>query len=199
MKLGIFGGTFDPPHLGHLILAAEAGRQLGLERVLWVVTGQSPFKLEQRITPAALRVAMVSAAIADNPLFALSRVDLERAPPHYTADTVALLAAEYPQAKLYCLMGADSLHDLPDWTRPDEIIARCKIAVLRRPGTSVDLDSLEARLPGVMAQLRWVAAPQLEIASRELRQRVRSGLPLRYLTPDAVRHLIAQHGLYRAD
>src|SRR5512143_3713267 len=115
--IGVFGGTFDPPHTGHLILAAEAQAQLDLERILWVLTPTPPHKPGQRITSTALRLEMLQAAIDGNPDFELSRVDLDRPPPHYAVDSVHLLRAAYPQAWLAYLMGGDSLDDLPTWVR----------------------------------------------------------------------------------
>lgn len=199
MRLGIFGGTFDPPHLGHLILASEAHAQLGLERVLWVVTGQSPFKQEQRLSPADVRLAMVQAAIEGNATFALSTVDLDRPPPHYTADTLALLKGQHPSAQLFFIMGADLLHELPDWRRARDVLAQCELGVLRRPGTVVDLSVLEVRLPGVSEKVHWVDAPQLEIAARDIRRRVRAGISVRYLVPDAVVEIMEARRLYHAN
>src|SRR3990172_3540106 len=149
MNLGVFGGTFDPPHLGHLILAEAARDQLRLERVLWVVAGQSPLKLDRALSPAESRAAMVQAAIAGEPSFVLSRVDLDRPGPHYTVEALKILARENPGAELFFIMGEDSLRDLPRWRRPGEIIALARLAVCRRPGVSLNLEHLESLIPGV--------------------------------------------------
>jgi len=197
LRLGVFGGTFDPPHLGHLILAEAARDQLRLDRVLWVVAGQSPLKLDRQLSPAETRAAMVQAAIADNPTFALSRVDLDRPGPHYTADTLALLGAEFPGAALFFVMGEDSLRDLPRWWSPQEIMARAWLAVAQRPGNgTAELADLEARLPGVGARVLWVQAPKLEIASSDIQRRIRAGQTTRYMLPNEVLRVIESNGLY---
>lgn len=197
MRLGIFGGTFDPPHLGHLILAAEAQSQLALDRVLWVPAGQSPFKMDCPLTPIALRLAMVEAAIAGQPTFGLSRVDVDRPPPHYTVDTVTLLAQANPEASWWYLMGADTLRDLPRWRRPQVILEYCRLAVAPRPGVGVKLAELERELPGLENRVDWLDTPLMDIAARELRSRVRDGRPIRYLVPEAVRQIILHKGLYQ--
>lgn len=197
MRLGIFGGTFDPPHYSHLILAEEAREQLDLNRVLWLPAGQSPFKQDLPVSPIEQRLQMVTAAIGNNRHFHLSRVDCDRPPPHYSADTIALLQQAHPGTTLYWIMGADSLYDLPRWTRGAEFIARCQLAVLRRPGTHMNLTEIEQQLPGVQARVHWVHAPEMEISSRDIRRRVQEGRSIRYLTPYQVCQIIARQGLYR--
>ena len=118
MRIGIFGGTFDPPHLGHLILADEAHAQLELDRLLWVLTPDPPHKLHQSITPLVDRLDMLRATIAGNNAFELSMVDIERAGPHYAVDTLLILGRSYPGDALIYVMGGDSLRDLPTWYRP---------------------------------------------------------------------------------
>ena len=197
-RLGIFGGTFDPPHLGHLILAAEALDQLQLDKVLWVVTPQPPHKLGEPHTPLPLRAALVYAAIGDNPAFELSTVEMERPGPHYTVDTLRILRGLYPDDALVFLVGADSLVGLPTWRQPEEILRLVdEIGVMRRPGEEVHLEALEARLPGLRARVREMRAPLLEIASREIRRRVAEGRPYAYYLPPAVALLIDRWGLYR--
>ncbi len=197
-RLGLFGGTFDPPHLGHLILAEAARDQLNLDKVLWIVAGQSPLKLDRQLSPAPIRVEMVGAAIADNPHFALSRVDLDRPGPHYTVETLALLGAEYPNAEFYFLMGEDSLRDLPRWKDPAKLITQTWLAVLQRPGTDTDLSELDTAIPGVSKRVCWVQAPQLEIASSDIQRRIREGRSARYMLPEAVCEIVEREGLYRA-
>ena len=197
-SIGIFGGTFDPPHLGHLILAAEARAQLGLERVLWVLTPDPPHKQGQFIAPLAHRLEMVRLAIADDAQFELSSVELGRPGPHYALDTVRLLADQYPGADLVYLMGGDSLRDLPTWHRPADFISACAlIGVMRRPGDAVELAGLEERLPGLTAKVRFVEAPLLDIAAREIRARIAEGKPFRYFLPERVYEYINSQGLYR--
>jgi nicotinate-nucleotide adenylyltransferase len=197
VKLGIFGGTFDPPHLGHLILAENARDQLQLDRVLWVVAGQSPLKQDRSLTPAPIRVALVQATIAGNPAFALSRVDLDRPAPHFTIDTLKLLGADFPSAELYFLMGEDSLRDLPRWKDPVEIIRLARLVVSQRPGAEMDLSEIESAVPGVSTRVCWLNAPQLEIASSDIQQRVREGRTVRYMLPQAVEEIVRQEGLYK--
>lgn len=198
MRLGIFGGTFDPPHLGHLILAAEAHAQLGLERVLWVLTPVPPHKTGQPVAPLSERLDLLVAALGDDPAFELSRVDIDRPPPHYAVDTVDLLRAQFPQARLVYLMGGDSLSDLPLWHRPAEFMRACdEIGVMLRPGHVMNLDVLDARLPGLRARARLVHAPLLEISSSDLRRRISLGQPYRYFLPQSVYQLVASRRLYQ--
>lgn len=196
-RIGVFGGTFDPPHIGHLILAAEALSQLNLERLLWVLTPNPPHKRGQFITPLAVRLEMVVAAIRDDPAFELSRVDLDRPGPHYAVDTVRLLRAQYPGKGIVYLMGGDSLRDLPGWHAPESFLAECAgLGVMRRPGDRVNLGGLEARLPGISLRVEFVSAPLLEISSSQVRERVRSGKPYRYYLPRGVYEIVQRKGLY---
>lgn len=196
-RIGLFGGTFDPPHLGHLILASEAQSQLELDRLLWILTPQPPHKLDQRITPTEHRLAMVNLAIGDNPLFELSRVELDRPGPHYTLNTIRLIAEQNPGAEIILIIGGDSLRDLPTWREPREIVAAChEIGVMKRPHENAVLDELERDLPGIRAKIRYVDTPLLEIASRELRNRIAEGRSVRYYLPTSVREYIEQKRLY---
>ena len=198
VRVGIFGGTFDPPHIAHLILAAEACDQLGLDRLLWVLTADPPHKQGQFITPLPRRLEMLQAALADNPTFELSRVDIDRLPPHYALETVQLLKEQHPQAYMVYLMGGDSLKELPTWYRPQEFLAACDaIGVMQRPGFETGLAELEAQLPGISSKVRFVAAPLLEISSSQIRKRVSQGDPYRYFLPPAVCQLIQEYHLYR--
>lgn len=198
MKLGIFGGTFDPLHAAHLILAAEAQFQLALDRVLWVLTPDPPHKEKWKVTSVAHRLDMLQSAIGDNPLFELSRVDLDRPGPYYAVDTLAILRDHYPRAELVYLMGGDSLHDLPDWHRPAEFLAACDaLGVMRRPNDGIDLPVLEAKYPGLEAKVRFVDAPLLEISAREIRHKIASARPFRYYLPLSVYQIILERDLYR--
>ncbi len=200
MRIGIFGGTFDPPHLGHLILAAEALDQLTLDRLLWVLTPKPPHKEPKGITPVAHRRAMVEAAIRDNPAFSLSTVDMDRPGPHYAVDTVRLLQTQFPQGRLLYLMGGDSLHDLPQWHRPRDFLAACyRLGVMRRPADQIDLTGLEAKLPEISKKVRFVDAPLLEISSSQIRRRIAAGRPYRYFLPVEVVRIIGRENLYNAD
>jgi len=196
LRLGVLGGTFDPPHYGHLALAEAARVQLRLDRVLFVLAGQPPHKPGRPITPAHHRVAMVEAAIADNPAFALSRVDLDRPGPHYTVEMLALLRQEYPGAELYFLMGGDSLAEFLTWRDPAGIVRQACLAVMQRHGCEPDLAALERAVPGIRERLVWLDVPYLDITASDLRRRVRQGLPLRYLVPPPVAVYIREHRLY---
>ncbi|HVM71574.1 MAG TPA: nicotinate-nucleotide adenylyltransferase [Anaerolineales bacterium] len=197
-RFGIFGGTFDPPHLGHLILAAEARAQLGLDRLLWVLTPDPPHKQGQAIAALPHRLEMVRLAIVDDPLFEVSNVELDRPGPHYALDTMQILARQYPGAKLVYLMGGDSLRDLPTWHRPDEFLSACDlIGVMRRPGDAIDLAALEERLPGLRVKVRFVESPLLDISAHEVRRRIAEGRPFRYFLPVGVYKYICKEGLYR--
>jgi nicotinate-nucleotide adenylyltransferase len=196
-RLGVFGGTFDPPHVGHLILASESLAQLGLHKVLWVLTATPPHKQPNAISALEERLAMLRLAIGDNPAFEISDMDMRRSGPHYTYDTMRLLEREYPDAELVLILGGDSLHDLPSWHRPAELVAAChEIGIMRRPADSIDLAQLEQELPGLTKKARLVDAPLLEIASHEIRSRARRSLPFRYFVPPAVYDYIVQHRLY---
>ncbi len=199
MRLGVFGGTFDPPHLGHLILAAEAADQLRLERVLWVITPDPPHKLGRAISPLAVRMLLLEAALAGEPRFSISRVDVDRPGPQYAVDTLRLLTQEFPEAELVYLLGGDSLRDLPLWYDPLGLLAQVnELGVMRRPGDEVDMDRLESILPGITAKTRFVDSPLIEIASSDIRERVRSSRQYAYFLPERVRELIEQNGWYRA-
>lgn len=196
-RLGVLGGTFDPPHYGHLALAENARAQLGLAAVLFVPAGQPPHKPGRPISPARRREAMVLAAIADAPTFRLSRVDLTRPGPHYTADMLALLRREHPEAELFFLMGGDSLAQFATWHAPATIVRLATLAVMRRPGYEPDWATLEAAAPGIRQRVVWLDVPYLGLSSSDLRRRARDGLPLRYLLPPAVEEYIRTHRLYR--
>lgn len=198
MRVGIFGGTFDPPHIGHLILAEEAWFQLKLDVVTIVPAGDPPHKRDRRLSAAASRVRMVEAAIAGNDHFRLSRVDVDRPGPHYTIDMVRLLRDSLPiGSELFFLMGSDSLRDLPNWHLADRLVANCRLVSLARHDVTLDWEYLEAALPGLRQRVIQLDMPELEIASHILQERVRSGQPIRYQVPAAVGAIIMAEGLYR--
>ena len=200
MKIGVFGGSFDPPHIAHLILAQEACSQLGLDRILWVLTPDPPHKRGRHLTAASTRLAMLNLALQDNPVFIPSRVDIDRPPPQYAVDTLHLLAKEYPQAELVYLIGGDSLRDLPTWRRPLDIIAAsAAIGVLRRPGARLNLVHLERQMPGLSEKLRWIDAPRLDISATHIRKLVAEGKAYRYYVPEQVFDFIQENQLYRPE
>jgi len=197
-RIGIFGGTFDPPHLGHLILASEAQDQLDLTRLLWTLTPEPPHKQDQPITSIEHRLAMVNLAIADNPSFELSHVELDRPGPHYTLDTIRIVAEQNPNAEIVPIIGGDSLHDLPTWHKPRELLYACHwVGVMRRPEDAANLEALERELPGISSKVHYVDAPLLEIASREIRSRIAEGRIFRYYLPTSVYEYIKENNLYR--
>lgn len=197
-RIGIFGGTFDPPHLGHLILASEAFAQLHLARLLWVLTPTPPHKLDQPISDLQHRLAMVRLEMAEEPTFELSTVDINRPGPHYALDTVKILAEQNPTAELILLIGGDSLRDLPTWHLPRDLVAAChQIGVMHRPGDDINLSKLEAIIPGLKAKVAFIEAPLIEIASHELRRRAARGLPFRYYLPAPVYEYIQKNNLYK--
>jgi nicotinate-nucleotide adenylyltransferase len=197
MKIGVFGGTFDPPHIAHLILASECGYQLGLEKVLWVLTPNPPHKQNVSSTPASQRLKLVQAAIAGNPHFVLSRVEVDLPPPHYTSETMKILSASHPDDQLVYLMGGDSLSDLPSWHKPMEFLETCHaVGVMRRPGDQVDLRALEDILPGVSSKVKFVEAPLLDMSASAIREKIASGLPYRYYLPGDVYRIIRETGIY---
>jgi nicotinate-nucleotide adenylyltransferase len=198
-RIGIFGGTFDPPHLGHLILASESRSQLRLTQLLWMLTPNSPHKISDPITKVSDRMKMVQCAIADEPAFELSALELERPAPQYTVDTLEILKSQNPTADLILLMGGDNLRGLTTWHRPADLVAVCReIGVMRRPGELVQLDALEAALPGISQKICYVDTPLLQISSREIRRRIAEGLEFRYFLPPAVYDYIQSHHLYGA-
>lgn len=184
-RIGVFGGTFDPVHVGHLAIALAALESVPLDRIVFVPARRSPLKDRDPVASVADRVAMLEAAIAHEPRFGLSRVELERDGVSYTVDTLEALR---PQGELSLILGSDALADLARWRRPDRIRELATIFVAARPGAPVPD-------PGHGAQV--FDAPRLDISSRELRSRASRGLSLRYLVPDAVWEHIKKRGLYR--
>lgn len=197
-KIGLFGGTFDPPHIGHLILASEAAYQFDLSRLFWVLTPDPPHKQEQAITPLEHRLAMLQSMVADNPIFEISHLEIGRPGPHYTIDTVRLLAEQEPSADIILLIGGDSLWDLPTWRFSTELVtAVSKIGVMRRPGDLSNLAEIEAQLPGITEKTTFIDALLQPVSSRELRRRIAAGEVYRYYVPPSVYDYIESHHLYR--
>ena len=198
VRLGLFGGTFDPPHYGHLVAAQEAVDRLGLQRVLFLPAGQPPHKLGEPVSPFPIRRQLVELAIADNPAFELSLLDSARPGPSYTADLLAYVRQVVgPEPELYFLVGMDSLRDLTTWHDPARVLAQCILVAVSRPGyPPLDPQLLAAELPGAAERIVVLETPGVDISSTDLRGRVASGRPIRYLVPDAVRALIEEQGLY---
>jgi len=198
-RIGVLGGTFDPIHIAHLAIAEEARTQLGLDKVVFVPAGLPPHKMDVHVSPAEHRLAMVELAIAGNPHFEVSRVDIDRFGPCYTVDTIALLRKEWgPDVEIYFIMGSDSLADILTWHKPDRLIRLCRIVAVGRPGYRVDMDELERCLPGASQRILFINSPQLDVSSSEIQRRVRAGESIKYQVPEAVERYIYEHGLYRS-
>jgi nicotinate-nucleotide adenylyltransferase len=196
------GGTFDPVHIGHLAVAEEARETLGLERVVFIPNAVPPFKLDGAEATAADRVAMLERAVAGNPCFELSRLELERGGISYTADTVDALAAAERQAgrepDLTLILSAETYRDLPTWHAPARLLAACRIAVVPREGyPAPDPEWLRTQLPGQEHRVDYLDGPRLEISSTAIRARLAAGRSIRYLVPPAVEAYITEHELYR--
>jgi len=196
-RLGVLGGTFDPPHYGHLALAEAAIAQLALERVLFVPTGDPPHRPVDVLTPALHREAMLSLAMAGRERFMLSRADLDRPGPHYTADLLEVLHRAFPNHALYFLLGEDGLVHLADWRGPERILAQARLAVLPRPGWHADLEELERTVPGIRESVVWLDGPALPISASDIRRRVREGRSIAQYVPPGVADYVLRHGLYR--
>ena len=198
MRVGVIGGTFDPIHVGHLIIAEEARTRLDLDRVVFVPAGEPPHKLDHEIADPERRLDMVQLAIADNEHFCVSRVDLDREGPCYTVDTIRLLQDAWgAEAEIYFVIGSDSLADLPNWYHPEELLRLCRVVTVERPGQQVNLEELRPLLVGTDSLIRMPDTPTVDISATEIRSRVRCGHGIRYLVPASVEHYIGQHGLYR--
>lgn len=199
-RLGLLGGTFDPPHYGHLVAAQEAAWQLHLDGVLFLPARQNPLKRSQPSSSADDRCRMVSLAIGDNALFALSTMDIDRPGPSYTVELLRQLRQELgPEPELFFLIGADVLRDLPAWHQPGELLELVTaLGVLSRPGwPPPDGSPVEQRLGAPSGRIVGLRMPGVAISSSDLRRRVRVGQPIRYLTPPAVEAYVAEQALYR--
>jgi nicotinate-nucleotide adenylyltransferase len=195
-RLGLLGGTFDPPHYGHLLAAQEVAWRLQLQCVLFLPARQNPLKQGAASSEAEDRCEMVARAIADNPLFTLSRLDIDRPPPSFTADLLKSLQS--PDRELFFLVGADLLSELPRWRAPEELLRLARLVVVNRPGSPFpNLDTLEVALPGARERAHVVRIPGVDISAADLRTRVRSNQSIRYLTPPAVDQYIREKRLYR--
>jgi nicotinate-nucleotide adenylyltransferase len=189
-RIGVFGGLFNPPHIGHLSLCQEAAWQLGLERVVLVPTGRPSHRGAPRES-AELRLRLAQAAALGNPIFTVSRLEVDRVGPSYTVDTLRELTSRYPGSSLHLLIGADQLVTMQHWYEAEAIPQLARLAAALRPG--VDVAAIGA------VNLDWVEMPQIGVSSSLVRERVREGRPIRYFVPDAVRELIEDEGLYLDD
>jgi nicotinate-nucleotide adenylyltransferase len=188
MRLGLFGGTFDPIHLGHLRAAENAREALALDAVAFVPAARSPFK-DDPVSSGWDRYAMVALATAGHPGFEASERELERAGPSYTVDTVRALRRERPQDELFLIVGSDTVRDLPAWRESADILAHCSVLAVSRPG--------EPRPASLPAGVTWVDGPGLAVSATDVRRRVKEGRSVRYLVPDAVADYVVKRRLYR--
>lgn len=197
-RIGIYGGTFDPIHHGHLVAAVEVHTALRLDHLVFMPAGMPPHKRDLAITAAAHRLAMIERAIAGRPQFALSTQDLAPDRPAYTAELLAHLRDRWGAAHaLFFVMGEDSLRDFPQWHAPGQIAALAQLAVVTRPNVEVDLDTIVRAVPTLADRVHTIAIPQLDIASHDLRARIAIGRPIAYQVPEAVEQYIRESGLYR--
>lgn len=201
MRIGIFGGTFDPVHFGHLLLAETCREQLRLDEVWFVPAAIPPHKREQHVTTPAARVEMLKLAIGGNEAFRVSEIELVREGVSYTVDTLTEIRRRQPSAELFLLVGADTLHDFPNWREPRQVCTLALPVAVCRPGSA---DPTYEALTTIVSSDRLkeieahrVDMPPIGISSRDLRRRAAAGLSLRYQTPRAVEKYIETHGLYR--
>jgi nicotinate-nucleotide adenylyltransferase len=198
MRIGVLGGTFDPIHVGHLIIAEGARVRLGLSQVIFVPAGQPWLKLNRTITPVIHRVEMTRRAIMANPHFELCSVEAERPGPSYTVDTIVALRERFGgEAAFFFILGCDSLAELALWKEPARLVQICHLVAVPRLGvSSVDVSSPELSVPGVSEAVVHLDLPIIGISSSQIRSLVATGLSIRYLVPDVVREYISQQNLY---
>jgi nicotinate-nucleotide adenylyltransferase len=202
-RLGILGGTFDPPHYAHLILGQHAFEELNLDRVLFVPAGVPPHKTVTR-TPSEDRIHMLKLAIESNPNFELSRIEIDRPGPHFTIDTIRLIQELNPEAELFFIMGGDTYRDLPNWDRPQEMFETCKlaVAVMRRPGfgsPDLSLGMHRNTIPDLEENALMLNSPLVEISSTDIVDRIQHGKSIRYMVPESVHDYIQDKGLYEKE
>lgn len=196
-RIGIMGGTFDPVHNGHLVIARSAAEQLGLDRVLFIPAGNPYFKQDQEVTPASQRADMVALAIADDSLFALDLCEIERMGITYTADTLEELAQRYEGAQLFFIMGTDSAITLPGWKRADDVARLCTIVVAKRPGQSTEHVRESLAASPIDFDVMYLDVPQVDVSSTQVREGIACGRDVSDMIPVPVGTYIAQAGLYQ--
>jgi nicotinate-nucleotide adenylyltransferase len=197
-RIGYFGGTFDPPHLGHLVLTSEAYHQLKLDRLDWILTPDPPHKTDRIISPVEIRLEMLQLIIDKRQQFSINPIDINRDPPHYAADTVELIKNENPLDELVYVIGEDSLQDLPGWYAPDRFISAIDTLVIApRPGISTDLMEMERAIPGLAGKTLFLHNVMFEIASSVIRDRVNKSEPFEHFLPDEISDYLKNRKLYK--
>lgn len=197
LRIGFFGGTFDPPHNGHLMIAHKAIDELGLDEVNFVPSRQPPHKRDEKITPIEHRVEMVRLAIQGNPRFLLSYIDVDREGPTYSVDSLRTLRDGWHEStEIYFLMGADSLASILSWHKPEELIRMCKLAVFARPGFNADIVELESKLPGIRERTVFMNTAPMDISATEIQRRVHAGESIKEMVPEIVEKYIKANRLY---
>jgi nicotinate-nucleotide adenylyltransferase len=199
-KIGIMGGSFDPIHTAHLLIAESAREQLELDEIWFMPNANPPHKQEQEVTDASLRCEMVEYAIADNPYFTLCRYEAERSEISYTADTLAFFHEKYPNTDWYFLMGGDSIRDFSTWYHPERIAALAVLVIANREELQNELlqEAVHRVKKEYHARVRILSFPELDVSSSMIREKVRMGKSIRYLLPKQAEEYIMEHGLYRA-
>ena len=200
MRVGVLGGTFDPVHNGHLIIAEEAQAKLGLAKVLFIPAGRPWFKDGENVSDMGWRLDMLKLAVNGNPSFEIDTLELERAGATYTIDTMEELRKRMGEdVELFFIIGIDALSELGRWKEPERLASICHFATMRRPGfTELDLEAMERDVPGVSGRVHVLDNVQVDISSSDIRSRVEEGRSIRYLVPPAVRAYIEEQGLYQA-
>ncbi len=198
--IGVFGGTFDPIHQAHLAVAESARDALAISRVLFIPAAQPPHKPDRVVTPAEHRLAMVEAAIAGNPAFETSRIEIDRGGMSYTVDTLAALQASMPGVRVALILSVESFLGLPTWHEPDRVLTMADLIVAPRDGYPVaDQGFLARHFPGVRARATFLDGPWMRLSASDIRARAAAGRSVRYLVPDAVAAYIGDHALYQPD
>ena len=196
VRLGVFGGTFDPVHTGHLIIAEDARAALSLDEILFVPAGEPWFKSYRRITPAHHRLAMARLAIRNNPHFSVSDMEIRREGPSYTIDTLSELRHNRPNADLFVILGIDALREIDRWRHPRRLFQMATVVGMARPGASLDPSVLNAAIPGASDRLRLIPGALIDISGTDIRRRATARQSIRYRVPPAVAQYIRAHSLY---
>jgi nicotinate-nucleotide adenylyltransferase len=197
-RLGLLGGTFNPPHVGHLVCAQEAWSQLGLDRVLLVPVHTPPHKKAVDDPGVEARVSLCELAVGDDPRLGVSRIDADVPGASWTVDTLGRLHERHPEHDLTFIVGGDMARSLPNWRDPETILELAELGVAGRDGVSrSEIEAAVAGLRGAPQRLRFFEMPRIDVSSTEIRRRAATGRPIRYLVPDPVAAAVEQSGMYR--